>query len=96
MVPKNHANFVLKLCCNLLAIGEAGSQNVLGDISGMGVAQTLKNASQLSTKLAQFFDTIFKSKFAVVEGRFALKTSFIFGRGAAQNLKIAAQFNTIF
>ncbi len=52
---------------------------------------TDKNASQFSTKLAQFFDIIFKSKFAVGEG-LALKTSLgdISERDAAENLKITA------
>ncbi len=40
------------------------SQSVLGDISGRGAAQNLKIAAQLSAKLAQFFDTILKSKSA--------------------------------
>ncbi len=54
-----------------------------------------KIAAQFSTKLAQFFDTIFKLKFAV--GRGASSQNFlgdISGRDEAQNLKISAHFST--
>ncbi len=85
--------FCAKLCCNLLANRRGCSQNVLEDISGIGAAQNLKNASQFSTKLAQFFDTIFKSKFAVGGGSQNLLGD-ISGRGAAQNLKITTHFST--
>ncbi len=84
------------MCCNLLAIEEAGSQNVLGDISEIGAAQNLKNASQFSTKLAQFFDTTFKSKFAVSGDCSQNLLGDISGRGAAQNLKITENLSTIF
>ncbi len=48
----------------------------------------------MSTKLAQFFDTISERKFAM--GVLALKASLgdISGRGAAQNLNVATQFST--
>ncbi len=53
-----------------------------------------KKFKNCSTKLAQFFDTIFKSKF--VMGGLALKTSFgdISGRDAVQNLKMTELFST--
>ncbi len=79
------------MCCNLFAIGEAGSRNVLGDISGIVAAQNLKNASQFITKLAQVFDTTFKSKFTVGAGSLLSNLlGGISGRGAAQKLKITA------
>ncbi len=40
----------------------------LGDISGRDAAQNLKITAHFSTKLAQFFDTILKSKFAMGRG----------------------------
>ncbi len=43
----------------------------LWDISGRDAAQNLKIAEQYSPKLAQFFDTILKSKFAMGVGGLA-------------------------
>ncbi len=48
--------------------GGPGFQSVRGNISGRSAAQNWNIATQFSTKLAQFFDTILNSKFAIGAG----------------------------